>query len=75
MAHEKIYAAEDYQGARIYKQWSRTLLALANEIEELEVEKLRAVNVEDFDEAERLKVNGDAHNVHQVRSCQLSSDP
>ncbi|CAO3666580.1 unnamed protein product [Umbelopsis vinacea] len=48
--------AEDYQGARIYKQWSRTLLALANEIEELEVEKLRAVNVEDFDEAERLKL-------------------
>jgi hypothetical protein len=48
--------AEDYQGARLYKLWSRNLLDLAGEIEELELEKLRAVEIEDFDEAERLKV-------------------
>ncbi|CAO3688165.1 unnamed protein product [Umbelopsis ramanniana] len=47
---------EDYQGARMYKFWSHNLLALGNEIEELEVEKRRAVDVEDFDEAERIKL-------------------
>jgi len=52
-----LYIAEDYQGARMYKFWSHNLLALGNEIEELEVEKRRAVDVEDFDEAERIKVS------------------
>jgi hypothetical protein len=41
----------------MYKCWSHNLLALGNEIEELEVEKRRAVDVEDFDEAERIKVS------------------
>jgi hypothetical protein len=47
---------EDYHGARLCKHWSRQLLTLASEIERLDVLKSRAVEVEDFDEAEKLKV-------------------
>ncbi|KAG2186080.1 hypothetical protein INT43_002518 [Umbelopsis isabellina] len=47
---------EDYQGARLCKHWSRQLLTLASEIDRLDVLKLRAAEVEDFDKAETLKI-------------------
>ncbi|KAJ2962956.1 hypothetical protein NQZ79_g1928 [Umbelopsis isabellina] len=47
---------EDYQGARLCKHWSRQLLTLASEIDRLDVLKVRAAEVEDFDQAEKLKI-------------------
>lgn len=48
---------EDYQGARLCKHWSRQLLTVASEIDRLDVLKLRAAEAEDFDQAEKLKIN------------------